>query len=100
MTKIHEAVQAVPKLCLRVKLISYSPPPVFCGKDDNDLAKWKHAAPRREKECARLKNVRTVDWQGEKWVIYGNDWRLGNKHLNWNEYLNPVKKVNYFQFGE
>lgn len=100
MTNIHEAVQAAPKLCLRVKLISYNPLPVFCGKDDNDPAKWKHAAVRREKDRARLKNVRAVDWQGEKWVMYGNVWRLGNKYFNRNEYLNPVKKVNYFQFGE
>lgn len=61
MAKIREAIQADPELSLRVKLMIDNPPPVFCGKDYNDLAKWKHAALRREKERAGPQKVQAAD---------------------------------------
>ena len=48
MENIHKAVQSDPKLSKRRMVIVDNPPPLFSGKDYNDLAQWKKASLRQK----------------------------------------------------
>ena len=52
MAKIHEAIQADPDLSRCVRLVVDNPPPIFGGKDYNELLQQNIAALRREKARA------------------------------------------------
>lgn len=48
MENIHKTVQSEPKLSKRRMVIVDNPPPLFSGKDYNDLAQWKKASLRQK----------------------------------------------------
>lgn len=60
MAKIHEAIQADPDLSRRVRLVVDNPPPIFGGKDYNELLQQNIAALRREKARAGPQKSRAV----------------------------------------
>lgn len=53
MAKIREAVRADPELSGRIRVIADNPPPVFMGKDYNEVLQKKAGAMRKEKEQAK-----------------------------------------------